>query len=436
MNELREIILDYRELVLSPGVPRRIRLQTMAGKATVCIGVRRCGKSTFLFQRIHRLLESEVPRENVLYLNFFDDRLYGLRQSGLKTILDAYFSLHPEKKGRETVHCFFDEIQSIPGWEAFVDRILRMENCEVHITGSSSRMLSKEMATQLRGRALSWEIFPFSFAEFLDATGTELSPPFSARDRHHATKAFEGYWERGAFPEVHAADRLLRIRTHQEYFQAMLLRDLIERHDASHPKAVVDLAHRLVNDTASMYTINRLAGYLKSLGHKVPKTTVARYVELFEDAYVFFTVGIFDASLARFHNNPKKIYCIDHGLVRSVSSNVLLNSGHLLENLVFTSLRRTHRKIAYYRTRRGGEVDFIYREEDGAIRLVQVCDSMRDERTRARELHALEEAMEELDVERGIVVTRDEDESVDLPGGTVELKSIWRFLLELDGITP
>ena len=162
------MILDSQEMELQTGVPRRLRIETVPGKATVCIGVRRSGKSTYLYQLIARLLEQGVPRQNILYLNFFDDRLHRLRHGDLGLITDAYFSLYPEKKDVETVHCFFDEIQAAPGWEPFVDRLLRTERCQVHLTGSSAQLLSREIATQMRGRALSWEIFPFSFREYLD----------------------------------------------------------------------------------------------------------------------------------------------------------------------------------------------------------------------------------------------------------------------------
>ena len=219
---------------------------------------------------------------------------------------DAYFSLHPEKKNTETIYCFFDEIQVVAGWEPFVDRLMRTEKCAVYITGSSAAMLSREIATQMRGRALSREIFPFSFREFLDYRGIDAEGPLSTRRRLLVRKAFEEYWERGGFPEVAGLDRALRIRIHQEYWGAMLFRDLVERHDVAHPRAVSDLAHRLVDNTASLYTVNRLTGYLQSLGHRAPKSAVSDYVDWFEDAFFLFTVRIFDASLARANVNPEE----------------------------------------------------------------------------------------------------------------------------------
>ena len=141
LDTLKELILDFQEMHLKTGVPRRVLVSTIPGKATVCIGVRRCGKSTFMFQIMKQLLDSGVSRNNILYLNFFDDRLHRLQQENPRLILEAYFSLYPEKKNTEKVYCFFDEIQMLPGWERFVDRLMRTEECEVYLTGSSARML-------------------------------------------------------------------------------------------------------------------------------------------------------------------------------------------------------------------------------------------------------------------------------------------------------
>jgi predicted AAA+ superfamily ATPase len=431
LETLKSIILDFQESEPETGVPRHVQIVPLPGKAAVCIGVRRCGKSTCLFQQMGRLVESGVSRSNILYLNFFDDRLHTLQRDGLGLILDAYYSLYPDKKNNETVYCFFDEIQAVTGWESFVDRLMRTEKCQVFITGSSARMLSKEVATQMRGRAVAWELFPFSFNEFLDFKGIESRGTLSTKKRLLVQKGFEEYWESGGFPEVAGVSRNLRIKIHQEYFQAILFRDLVERHDVSHPRAVSDLAHWLADNVASLYTVNSLTGYLKSLGHKVPKSSVADYLEWFEDAFFLFTVRLFDASLTRSNINPKKIYCVDHGLIRSVASGILTNSGHMLENLVFSALRRVCPDVWYYRTRSGREVDFIVQRQDRSRQLVQVCESLADPRTWKREVAALGEAMLETGLSTACIVTRSEEDRIALDNRTMEVVPAWRFLLDL-----
>jgi predicted AAA+ superfamily ATPase len=378
---------------------------------------------------MQRLLDAGVQKANLLYLNFFDDRLHFLTADLLDLVSEAYFSLHPEKKSSEVVYGFFDEIQAVSGWEPFLERLMRTELCEVYVTGSSSRMLSKEIATQMRGRALSWEMFPFSFREFLQRRGVDAGSPLSTKRRLLVQQGLDEYWRSGGFPEVFGLDRALRVKIHQEYFHTILFRDLVERHDVSHPKAVTDLAHWLVNNTASLYTVNRLTGYLKSLGHKVPKASVSDYLEWFEDAYFLFTVRLFDPSLARANANPKKIYAIDHALVASVSSGILVNSGHLLENLVFLALRRQGAEVCYYKTRSGHEVDFVVAPHKGARVLVQACESLADPRTKQREVGALAEAMRELQVPSGTIVTRNDEGTLDVEGGTIDVRPLWSFLL-------
>lgn len=429
LEQLKGIILDFQELPLAPSVPRRLQVQPVSGKASICIGVRRSGKSTYLHQRMQRLVDAGVTRQNILYLNFFDDRLHPLTEQGLGLVLEAYFSLFPEKKGTEKVYCFFDEIQAIPGWEPFIDRVLRTENCEVWLTGSSARMLSKEIATQMRGRALSWEVFPFSFQEYLDAKGLKSEGTLSTKERLLAQKAFGEYWECGGFPETLDLPAPLRVKIHQEYFHAVLFRDLVERHDISHPRAVADLARQLMDNTASLYTINSLTGMLKARGHKAPKSAVSDYLEWFEDAYFLFTVRKYDASLNKSNASPKKIYCVDHAMVTSVASGVLVNSGHLLENLAFSALRRTASQIYYYKTQGNKEVDFLVLGDRGEQKLIQICETLADPKTRKRELDALAEGMRELGLKNGVIVTRGEEEEISVEGGSVEVLPAWRFYL-------
>lgn len=426
---LKGIILDFQEQENDTGVARRLDVTPVPNKATICIGARRSGKSTYLFQLIQKLLDSGVPQENILYINFFDDRLHALDADNLGMVLEAYFSLFPEKKNTEKIYLFFDEIQVIPGWESFTDRVMRTENCQVYITGSSAQMLSREIATQMRGRALSWEVFPFSFAEFMDYKSIRHESNLSTKQKLLIQKAYGMYWETGGFPEVLGMPSTLRIKIHQEYFNTMLFRDIIERHDISHPKAMKDLALKLIDNTASLYSINKLTQYLKSLGYNVPKASVSDYLSWFEDAYMLFTVRMFDASIARSNVNPKKVYCIDHSMVSSLSSGILVNSGHLLENLVFTTLRRSSSKVFYYRTKGGREVDFLLLSQSREKTLFQVSESLMDPTTKTREVAALEEAMSELGLTEGTIVTQNEEDSFTVKTGKINVVPTWRFLL-------
>jgi Predicted ATPase (AAA+ superfamily) len=428
LKVLKEMIADFQSAPPEAGFARSLRLQAVPRKAVVCIGVRRSGKTTLLFQHIRRLLDQGVPMANIVYLNFFDDRLHSLNRDSIGIVSEAYFSLFPEKKGAEKVWFFFDELQCVPGWESYADRLLRTEKCELFISGSSAQMLSAEIATQMRGRSLSWELFPFSFGEFVRARGMNPDGPPTSKRRLMLAKHFDAYWQAGGFPEVLDAAGGIRVKTHQEYLGAILFRDVIERHDAAHPRAVSDLAAWLIDNTASTYTLNSLTGYLSSLGHKIPKNTVGNLLEWFEDAYFLFTTRIFDASLARSNTNPKKVYCIDHSFVRSVSSGILVNDGHLLENIVFTALRRSGAKVYYYRTKNGRKVDFAIQGK-GGVELIQVCDSLASPATRDREIRALNEAMLERGATSATIVTRSEEGMEQTAAGNISILPAWRWLL-------
>jgi len=399
---LKEIILDGQQIPQNNGVQRHLVIENARGKATVCIGVRRSGKSTFMRQIMARLISDGVSVNNFLVINFFDDRLHFLKETGLSLVSEAYFQLYPEKKNKEMVYFIFDEIQTLPDWELFVDRLMRTEMCEVYITGSSAQMLSRDIATQMRGRSLSWELFPFSFREFLNAHGTNTTDQPTSQDRLLIQNQFDVYWKNGGFPELLGVSHGLKIKIHQEYFQSILYRDLVDRHDIAHPKALRDLALQLIDNTGSLYSINRVYGHLQSLG----------------------------PSFARSNVNPKKIYCIDHAMVTSLSSGILVNSGHLLENLVFSALRRKTADIFYYRTVTGKEVDFIVLIDRTRKHLIQVCETLREPKTRKREIAALLEAMSEQDIQDARIVTRHESETIEAEGRSIQLVPAWKFLLE------
>jgi len=429
---LKELILDAQSATMFIGTARRLRISPVQNKATVIIGVRRSGKSTFLNQIADKWLSEGVSKENILSINFFDDRLSNLKTEGLDIVLQAYFMLFPHKKSTEKVYCFFDEIQVMPEWEAFIDRLMRTENCVVYLSGSSAQMLSKEIATQMRGRALSWEIFPFSFPEYTDNQKLINELPLSGQQRLLVENAFDKYRECGGFPEVIDLDKSLRIKIHQEYFDSILFRDLIERYDISHPRALIDLAKKLLENIASMYTLNSLTGFLKSLGYNVPKSSVSKYLRWFEDSYFLFTVRMYDASYRRSNANPKKIYCVDHAIIRSVSASILINSGHILENIVFMSLRRLHSEIFYYKTAGNLEVDFIFKNQEGNVMLFQVCETLVNPTTRQREINALHAAMMELNLSKGVIITRNEEDRVSVKTGSIVIIPVWKFLLEIN----
>lgn len=426
---IKEMILDFQNQQCFTGVKRQLEYQIIEKKAFVCIGVRRCGKSTLLYQIIEDLLKQGTNKEGILYINFFDDRLNELKiGSNLNVIMEAFFSLYPGKKGTEKIYCFFDEIQEVPNWEPFIDRILRTEKCEVFITGSSSKMLSQEIATQMRGRSLVWELFPFSFKEFLDYKEIDYLT-LTSKNRMLVRNSFEEYFKTGGFPEVRNVSDKIRLMIHQEYYKTILHRDIIERFNVIHPGAVMHAGYRLISSIATLYSINRITAYLKSLGHKVSKEFVSACIQWFEDTYFIFSVKIFDLSVAKQNVNAKKAYCVDHSLVTSVSPRLSGNKGLLLENLLFTHLRRISQRIFYYRTKKGNEVDFLWIDNNDNANLIQVCFSLDDSHTKQRELRAIIEAMDELGINNSIIVTWNDEKEIKKDNRIIQIIPAWKFLL-------
>lgn len=433
---LKRIIREYQNLEPPGGLlPRRVAIGSLPGKVSEVTGVRGSGKTTLLRQRIRQLIESGVPRENILFLDLADDRLYWLRHENPDLILEAYFELHPQKRGSETVHCFFDEIQALPHWPLFIDRLMRTEKCEVTVAGSLLPSPEEETVSPLTGRIVSWEIFPLSFREFLDGKGIESDGAISTKQRLIIQKAFEDYWQVGGFPSVNGFDGRRRIEAHQANWNTILA-SIIGHHNISHPRAVINLAHWLADNTGSYYSVSHLTDYLKSHGHRVRKSSVVDWLVAFEDAGLLFSVNIFSSSSTRISVNPRKVYCIDHALVASVSSGILTSRDSLLENLVFTALRRVTSEIFYYRTKTGREVDLVALlpsapGQERAILLIQVWASLADPRVRQSEVRSLSEAMVELAVAEGTIVTWRTDETIPVGFGTIQVVSVWRFLLEM-----
>lgn len=435
MNEelksiVTEQIIDNQQIDFASASPRSLELKTLNGVISIVMGVRRCGKSTLMETIMASLVAKGVSRENIVWLNFSDDRFLPLHQGGWDTIHSVYYSMYPEKRKSEKVYFFFDEIQTYANWELFVERLRREENCEIYITGSSARMLSKEIGTALRGRTLSWELFPFSFDEYL----VRCNPPRNKKSSNYRLfmqNAWERYKEEGGFPAVFGIDAPLRRQLHQEYFNALLLRDVIERYDVRYPQVLRHLANRVINGIGTMFSVRKVHDEVKSLGYSLGRDTITQFLQWMEDAYFIFAVPAYSASVARQAREFRKIYCVDHSMAASLGTRILKNRGQMLENIVFCALRRHTQDIYYYRTRESYEVDFIAILPDGEKVLVQVCDDMSNQETRTRELRALTTAIAETKLATGYIVTESLRETIDTPHGTILCIPAPEFLADL-----
>lgn len=387
-------------------VPRDIQFAQAENKIRVAMGMRRAGKTYFVYQHILELLESGVPLSRILYINFEDDRLIPLTQKKLADLVDAFFALYPENH-QQLCYLFLDEIQNVEDWPIVVRRFHDSKNVELYLTGSSAKLLSKEIASSLRGRSLGTEVWPFSFSEFLRAKGLETSANlYDDKTRDTLRNHFQDYLTIGGFPEVTNYQNDVRQQTLQDYIDVVIYRDIIERHQIKNPSAIKYFITSLLHNVGNPFSINKFHNDLKSQGYKIGKDALYNFFDYIEDAYLCFGVNIFDTSIRKVQSNPKKIYAIDPGLVRAFTLDGKHDFGRLFENVIYLELRRNNCKVNYYFTEQRYEIDFVVQSNDGRQCLLQVVWDDANEETYDRERRALESAQDELKMP-GSIITLD-----------------------------
>jgi predicted AAA+ superfamily ATPase len=368
-----------------------------------------------------------VARNRLLYLNFEDDRLSGFTQKDLQWIPEAFFALNPDNR-KETCHFFFDEIQLVPGWETFIRRLLDDGKIEITLTGSSAKLLSREIASSLRGRALPTEVFPLSFREFclfaginLDGEKTVIGSELRAGLRAAANR----YRIVGGFPEVQDMPREVREATLQEYVSAVILRDVVERYGVGNVVALRALTRHIICNPATLFSVNKFWGSLKSAGIGMTKSTLMDYIGHLEDACLCSFSELDAPSLRRRQANPKKSYVIDTGLINASTLPSGPEKGLQLENMVYMELRRRGCLPSYGKTLDGYEIDMVT-GEDVSAQFIQACWTMENPQTAAREIRALREALRCYPKRHATIVTWDDPESEQ---DGIHIVSFWKWAL-------
>ena len=433
---LHPVLLEKLNAALLPAAedastPRDAALPRVPGKAHAVIGMRRAGKTTFLRQLQAKWREKGTPEQSI-YLSFDDDRLAGLDAAQLNLLIEEHYRRYPDLRGRATVRWLLDEIQLLPGWDRFVRRVLDTENVEIVVSGSSARMLSREVHTSLRGRGMETVIRPFSFREFLRHRGEE--PPRHAsrlepRARSRLEKRFLEYLAVGGFPEAQAPATAARIDLLQGYVDTVLFRDIVERHGVTQVAALRWLTRQCLRNPAGAFSVHRLAQDLKAQGLGLAKDALHAMVGHLEDAFLIRGVALATDSERRRNSNPRKFYPVDTGLVRAFDAGGRPNTGHALETAVLHELDRRKADVGYVRTPAGLEVDFHARFREGGEELIQVCANLGDAGTLERELRALEDAKAEHGRAKVRLLTLTLDQVPDtLPRG-VTAQAAWQWLL-------
>ena len=376
---------------------RDAALPAIPGKVHAVIGMRRAGKTTYLRQ-LQSQWRASVEPARVVYLNFEDDRLAGLPLEQLGMLLEEYYRSYPEWRGRETVWWLLDEIQEVNGWERFVRRLMDTERIEVVVSGSSARMLSREVHTSLRGRGTETVIRPFSFREFLRHRGEEpegKARALTSAKRSRVERFFGEYLAVGGFPEAQGLAAGLRVDLLQGYVDTVLFRDVVERRGVTQVAALRWLTRQCLKNPAGSFSVHRLHQDLKAQGLGVAKDALHAMVGHLEDAFLLRCVPLATESERRRNSNPRKIYPVDTGMIGAFDRTGRSNVGHALETVVLHELDRRQAEAGYVRTGTGHEVDFLARFHGGREELFQVCADTGPAETRERELQALEEALRE-----------------------------------------
>lgn len=387
-------------------VTREATFQDAPNKIKVAIGMRRAGKTYFLYQQILKLIQEGVSKTSILYINFEDDRLLPLDQKKLAQLVDAFYSLYPENHDRKCT-LFLDEIQNVDNWPTVIRRLHDSKNVEIFLTGSSAKLLSKEIATSLRGRSLATEIWPYSFSEFMRAKKLSINHDLFDKKAEDMLKlAFHSYIIEGGFPEVVSYLPSVRQQTLQDYIDIVLYRDIIERHQVKNPSLIKYMILSMIHNVGKPFAVNKFYNDLKSQGYQVGKDLLYEYVEYIEDAYLAFLVPIHTPSIRKVQTNPKKLYAIDPGMVRALTLNLDNDFGRLFENIIYLDLRRMGCKIHYYLTSDRYEIDFLVQTPQGNKKLLQVAWKMDDPSTLEREERALQKGMDELKIS-GEILTLD-----------------------------
>lgn len=417
-----------------PALTRRdVRLPGIPGKALAVIGVRRGGKTSFLRQcRADRLADGR-PAESQLLVSLEDERLEGISVTDLGRLLDEHARQFPALREAGTMTLYLDEVQTVPGWERLVRRLMDAGGLEVFVSGSSARLVSREVATSLRGRAMEVLVLPFSFREALRHAGAEPELPWERlgpAERGALDQRLRRYLAEGGFPEAQGADARDRAALLSGYVDVVVLRDVIERHAVSNPLALRWLQRQLLANPGGAFSVKKHYNALRSQGVPVGKDTLHGYLAHLEDAFLIRAVAMHSASERQRMVNPRKAYPVDPGLIALFERTGRTQHGRALETAVMLELERRGFEVSYVRTADGWEVDFLAHRAGERPWLVQVCLEGEGDETWNRELRAIEAAAAAHPEARPFLVTLDTAPPArPLPSGLVWAPAA-RWLLE------
>lgn len=429
---LEEIIVEFHKEKLPELFRRELIIPVDTDKVITIIGLRRVGKTHYLFQTIQDFIDNGLEKKRIFYINFEDERLSNISVNDLSGIVELYYKLNPDAK---RLYLFFDEIQVVDKWELFIRRLTEKKNVRIFLTGSSSKLLSREIATSLRGRTISFYLFPLSFTEFLRIKDFKLEYPLIESERGILQGYLEDFIEYGGFPELLEHDRMIRNRILKEYLDLIIYRDLIERYSIEKIPALKFLIQSLIRNFARELSVLKLHNYLKSANISLGKSKAYEYFSYLEDINFIFVIKKYGKGFREVEGSIPKVYLTDLGFVTLYG---MEDKGRRIENLVAIELfRKKHYhnpllEIYFWKDYSGLEVDFVIKEGLEIKQLIQVCYDIDDFTTRGRELKALVKASKQMECDNFLVITWDYEDREQFRGKKIEFIPLWRWLLTPD----
>lgn len=431
---IRTILYDWKDRKLPQTVERELNLEPYTEikpfKIIAITGFRRVGKTYLMLGLINKLLKGKT-REEVVYLNFEDERI-PLKTEFLTLLLPTAKQLF----AKDVKILFLDEVQNIPDWSKWVRRIYDTENILLLVSGSSSKMSSREIPTELRGRFLEIKVFPLSLKEFLAFKNVKIDikgADYSENKKSQILKELNEYLTFGGLPEIvlSAEDRKFEIA--MSYYQTVVRRDIVERYKIRNEETLKALLRLLLNSTS--YTVSKLQMTLKSLGYGAGKSTIQHHLGCIESSYFVFSVLIFSYKVKDQMLHPRKVYFIDNIFINAISTKFSKNYGRLYENIVAVTLRRRFGdSIYYWRNLQNEEVDFAIKGDFKIRQLIQVCYDVSDANTKQREVRALLKAGKELKCKKMVIITESHEatENAEWFGikGKITFIPLWKWLLQ------
>jgi predicted AAA+ superfamily ATPase len=427
-NKLKQLIIEHKERFLASAdlagreCQKIIKPYLRQKEIIVISGVRRAGKSSLMKLICRDILEEQnVPADNVLYLNFEDERFIEFTHKDFELLHETFMELY-QPQGRQ--YFFLDEIQTIKGWGRWVNRIYEFENIKIFITGSNASLLAPEIATALTGRNRQIIVYPFSFSEFLSFKNYEVDAKglYLREEKVRLKNLFRQYVESGGFPEVIKNNDTTLL---EQYFKDIIYRDVIARYAIRNIREIRELALFLASNIGTIKSYQNL----KELIHVKSLNTVKNYLEILENVYLFFRLDLFDYSVKRQIYNPSKIYAIDTALSSSIAFKFSQNLGHIYENITFIELLRRGHEMFYWKSKSSKEVDFLIKKGLKIDRAIQVSSDLTKSKTRQREIEGLLNAAEEFNIKNLTIITEDEEGKENIGKLNIGIIPIWKWLV-------